>query len=152
MSGRPRRAESRTAAVLRIHARSSMPVPRPTTEATSVAVRIAISVAAAVVLPMPMSPGIRRSAPASISSSAIVHAGDERPLGLVPRHRRSDGEVVAASADLERGDGVGDRAAVRVRPVDVDADVDDAHGGAVRLGEDVHRGAAGAGSCAPSAR
>ena len=49
-----------------------MPVPRPTTDATSVAVRTAMSVAAGVVLPMPMSPGISRSTPASISSSAMA--------------------------------------------------------------------------------
>ena len=107
------------------------------------AVRTAISVAAGVVLPMPMSPGIRRSAPASISSSAIVHAGLERLLGLVAGQRRSDREVVAAAAHLERGDGVAGRPPPSSAQSTSTADVDDAHGRAVRLGEDVHRGAAG---------
>ena len=69
---RPRRAASRTAAHLTIHARSSIPVPRPTTVATSTSHRTAMSVDAGVVLPMPMSPAISRSAPASTSWSAIA--------------------------------------------------------------------------------
>ena len=71
-TGRPRRIASRTAAVLRIHVASSMPVPRPTTRAGSTSASSPTSAAAGVVFPIPMSPAISRSAPSSISSSATA--------------------------------------------------------------------------------
>ena len=71
LTGRPRRIASRTAAVLRIHVMSSMPVPRPTTFAGSTSASSPTRAAAGVVFPIPMSPAISRSAPASTSSSAI---------------------------------------------------------------------------------
>ena len=71
-TSRARCSASRMAAVLRAHPASSTPVPRPTTATGSDAVSAAINVVAAVVFPIPMSPAINRSAPASISSSAIA--------------------------------------------------------------------------------
>ena len=70
MRPRARKRASRTAAVLRAHPASSTPVPRPISTTGSVPVSAAINVVAAVVFPMPMSPAMRRSAPASASSSA----------------------------------------------------------------------------------
>ncbi|CAB4674126.1 unannotated protein [freshwater metagenome] len=71
-TARPRRIASRTAAHLRIHVASSIPVPSPVTFAASRLVSNPMRVAAGVVLPIPISPGMRRSAPPSISSSAIA--------------------------------------------------------------------------------
>ncbi len=78
---RARRSASRIAAVLRIHAWSSIPVPRPTTATGSDPVSDAISTAAGVVLPMPMSPATSTSAPASTSSSAMA-----RPATIASSH------------------------------------------------------------------
>ena len=62
---------SRMAEVLRIHPSSSIPVPRPTSSTGSRPVTRQASTVAGVVLPIPRSPAMSRSAPASISSSAI---------------------------------------------------------------------------------
>ena len=109
---RDRYSASRTAAVLRDHAASSIPVPRPTAATGSVPISAAIRVVAAVVFPMPISPTIRRSAPASTSSSAIrrpasiaaIASSRSRAssVAMLPLERRTLCVVVASPGDWSR--------------------------------------------------
>ena len=123
---RARRRASRTAAALRIHVSSSIPLPRPTTATGSAPVIAATSTEAGVVAPTPIAAG-HQQVRAGVDLVVGQRPADvDGALGLVLGERVRPVDAARAGADAVAR--VGGERAVRGRGVGgaVDGHVDDA--------------------------